>query len=789
MRPLVLEMQGFGPYSRKVTIDFTNFAEGGIYLVTGETGSGKTFIFDGICYALFGEVSGGERKTEMLRTMGLDDGVETYVKLSFRCGDKEYSVYRKPAYERAKKKGEGKVTDNARVEFTDGFNTYTKIEEVNRLIREILGLNVEQFKQIVMIAQGKFAQILQKSTKERQGLLREIFNTNKYVHLELGVKEENGKLSTAYAACKRDINEKLHEITASDEKFDRELRELQEAEFLDVDKMENLLQEFDKVDNALTAKFNGEIQRLHAKEVQLKLDLAKAGEREAKEQNLARLQRSKQDLDAAAAKAQQEAEKAGEAIAFFMELREEWQRVESCLKDLNNINEGYRRYFKAKQEAEGMDAQIKRAADTVLAKRKHYDQMYGRFIKSQAGIIAKTLKEGDPCPVCGSVFHPAPAVLGEDSCTEEDVEWAEKDWKDADAKYHHILGNKEKAEQVKRDTLQKYLELATEYYGTDLGDDVELINQKVVGDSQKQSIVKKETERKGRDKKAELGMKAEENVEQFQVRVQETAVRIREQTARIAGQIKTLQDELAKLDNQLKPDNISEEIKENDLAINGVKEQLERVQARQTINKQAIRSIMQKQEEMKKISAQLAEMDNLYKTLSGNLNTASAAKISFETYMQQEYFDRILAYANTRLLKISRSRYKLVRKDEGDSKGNAKVGLDMNVHDSYSGKERSANSLSGGETFMASLALALGMADEVQTSAGGIHIDTMFIDEGFGSLSKDFLGTTVDVLNTLADNSHLVGVISHVDELKERIEQQIVVSKNPEGYSTIAVEV
>ncbi|MCQ2363748.1 MAG: SMC family ATPase, partial [Acidaminococcaceae bacterium] len=181
MRPLVLEMQGFGPYSRKVTIDFTNFAEGGIYLVTGETGSGKTFIFDGICYALFGEVSGGERKTEMLRTMGLDDGVETYVKSSFRCDDKEYSVYRKPAYERAKKKGEGKVTDNARVEFTDGFNTYTKIEEVNRLIREILGLNVEQFKQIVMIAQGKFAQILQKSTKERQGLLREIFNTNKYV--------------------------------------------------------------------------------------------------------------------------------------------------------------------------------------------------------------------------------------------------------------------------------------------------------------------------------------------------------------------------------------------------------------------------------------------------------------------------------------------------------------------------------------------------------------------------------------------------------------------------------
>lgn len=789
MRPLVLEMQGFGPYSHKVIIDFTNFATGGIYLVTGETGSGKTFIFDGICYALFGEVSGGERKTEMLRTMGLDDGVETYVKLSFRCGDKEYSVYRKPAYERAKKKGEGKVTDNARVEFTDGVNTYTKIEEVNRIIREILGLNVEQFKQIVMIAQGKFAQILQKSTKERKELLREIFNTGKYVHLELSVKEENGKLSTAYAACKRDINEKLHEITAGDEKFDRELRELQEAEFLDVEKMKILLQEFDKTDNALMAKFNMEMDQLHAREVQLKLDLARARERDVKEQNLIRLQSEKKKLDADAARAQQEAEKAGEAVAFFMDLRECWQRAESCLKDLNNINEGYRRYFKAKQEAEGMDFEIKRVAATVLEKREHYDQMYGRFIKSQAGIIAKALADGEPCPVCGSLLHPSPAVLGTDYCTEEDVERVEKEWKDADAKYHRILGNKEKAEQVKQDYLQKYLELVKEYYGTDLGGDVVKINQKVVGDSQEQSIIKKEAERKGAEKKAELGMKAQENVEQFQVRVQELAVKAGEQAAGFTGQIKILQDELFKSDNKLKADNILDEIKENDLAANGVREQLERVQARQTINKQAIGSIMQKQEEMNKISVRLGEMDNLYKTLSGNLNTASAAKISFETYMQQEYFDRILAYANTRLLKISRSRYKLVRKDEGDSKGNAKVGLDMNVHDSYSGKERSANSLSGGETFMASLALALGMADEVQASAGGIHIDTMFIDEGFGSLSKDFLGTTVDVLNTLADNSHLVGIISHVDELKERIEQQIVVNKNVEGYSTVSVEV
>ncbi|MBQ0108350.1 MAG: SMC family ATPase [Phascolarctobacterium sp.] len=178
MKPLVLEMQGLGPYGKKVVVDFTQFGNGGLYLVTGETGSGKTFIFDATCYALYGEVSGGERKTEMLRTKGLDGNVETYAKLKFECGGKEYEIYRKPAYERAKKRGEGTVTDNARVEFVTAEGTYTRIEDVNDRIKELIGLNAEQFKQIVMIAQGKFAQILQKSTKERRELLREIFNTN-----------------------------------------------------------------------------------------------------------------------------------------------------------------------------------------------------------------------------------------------------------------------------------------------------------------------------------------------------------------------------------------------------------------------------------------------------------------------------------------------------------------------------------------------------------------------------------------------------------------------------------
>ena len=152
-----------------------------------------------------------------------------------------------------------------------------------------------------------------------------------------------------------------------------------------------------------------------------------------------------------------------------------------------------------------------------------------------------------------------------------------------------------------------------------------------------------------------------------------------------------------------------------------------------------------------------------------------------QTYMQQAYFDRILAYANSRLFKISHGRYTLVRKDDADAKGNSKVGLDLNVHDAHSGKERSANSLSGGETFMASLALALGMADEVQASAGGIHIETMFIDEGFGSLDEESIGDAMEILNSIQKANGLVGIISHVKILQDHIGTKLQIVENGQG--------
>ena len=157
-------------------------------------------------------------------------------------------------------------------------------------------------------------------------------------------------------------------------------------------------------------------------------------------------------------------------------------------------------------------------------------------------------------------------------------------------------------------------------------------------------------------------------------------------------------------------------------------------------------------------------------------------KIMLETYIQMNYFDRIIKRANTRLMIMTDGQYDLVRRTEGLSKA-GQSGLDLDVIDHYNGSQRSVKTLSGGESFKASLALALGLADEIQMSAGGIKLDTMFIDEGFGSLDEDSLAAAMKALSSLAEGNRLVGIISHVGELKQRIEKQIIVTKDKSGGS------
>ena len=173
-------------------------------------------------------------------------------------------------------------------------------------------------------------------------------------------------------------------------------------------------------------------------------------------------------------------------------------------------------------------------------------------------------------------------------------------------------------------------------------------------------------------------------------------------------------------------------------------------------------------------------MKALSDTANGNIS--GKEKVMLETYIQMTYFDRVIARANTRFMVMSDGQYELKRRKEAEN-NKSQSGLDLDVIDHYNGTERSVKTLSGGESFKASLSLALGLSDEIQASVGGVQLDTMFVDEGFGSLDDESLDQAMRALSNLADGNRLVGIISHVGELKNRIDKQIVVTKEKTGGS------
>ena len=179
-------------------------------------------------------------------------------------------------------------------------------------------------------------------------------------------------------------------------------------------------------------------------------------------------------------------------------------------------------------------------------------------------------------------------------------------------------------------------------------------------------------------------------------------------------------------------------------------------------------------------------MKALSNTANGNI--MGKEKVMLETYIQMTYFDRILVRANRRLLAMTGGQYELVRRQVADN-NRSQSGLELDVIDHYNGTQRSVKTLSGGESFKASLSLALGLSDEVQSSAGGIRLDTMFVDEGFGSLDEESLQQAIRTLAELGEGNRLVGIISHVGELKEKIDRQIVVTKAKTGGSRAEIRV
>ena len=202
--------------------------------------------------------------------------------------------------------------------------------------------------------------------------------------------------------------------------------------------------------------------------------------------------------------------------------------------------------------------------------------------------------------------------------------------------------------------------------------------------------------------------------------------------------------------------------------------------SRITANESAKNGIDEKTAELDERNARWTWMKPLTDTANGTLS--GKERISLETYVQMTYFDRILARANAHLMRMSGGKYDLKRREIA-AKLNTQSGLELDVIDHYNGSERSVKTLSGGETFLASLSLALGLSEEIQSSAGGVQMDTLFVDEGFGSLDEETLRQAMRALRELSEGERLIGIISHVSELRREIDRQIVVTRSPDGAS------
>lgn len=217
-------------------------------------------------------------------------------------------------------------------------------------------------------------------------------------------------------------------------------------------------------------------------------------------------------------------------------------------------------------------------------------------------------------------------------------------------------------------------------------------------------------------------------------------------------------------------------LSERDEALAG---ELAQTQALVSRNADCLESIGRHAKRMSGLEERFVTIDRLSRLASGRL-AGALGKVAFETYVQGAYFDRVLGAANERLHVMSASRYSLVHRERGRDR-RASAGLEIDVLDRYTGTLRPSETLSGGETFLASLALALGLSDVIMAQAGGMYIDAMFVDEGFGTLDEETCQLAVDVLGKLSSDDRMIGIVSHVSDLKDRITRQIRVEKTRSG--------
>ena len=1017
MKPIRLEMQAFGPYDEKTVIEFEEM-DHGLFLVTGETGSGKTMIFDAMSYALYGETTGSRRGADSLKSDFTDK--KPYVLLDFVHDGISYSVYREPSYTYTTRNGTVSKKSASSELYMGDECLCTKNKDVTEAITDILGIGPEQWGQISMIAQGEFVKLLDSNSAERSEILGRLFKTGRFTFLIEELKRRSKDKDEEYSDSENALNwiarsafwdpeddvssMTFEEMAAKLESYNRrdeaQLKSLEESH-VELEKAyatalqkdgeaEALAKDFSKLDEENEKWKSLQEQKEQIERKRTDLDLASrsvaidAVRRDRESHRMAALEASKRleafeqrkkDNDAAleglrpeyealpgrreelknlgtrlddfnkkleaccnatnirsdldgcrkeleelesASNTQQaerkELEESRKEIASTLEALAESAaeadvcrvRLDGIRKDLGSLEKDSRTLENIKSrcaEIESVKEELARKSSEFTNLDIRRADMSHRFLLSQAGIIAKSLIPGAPCPVCGSTDHPSPATVPEDVPTEESikgmesqVEIARKKRDDVNGKLTRIAGernsmieslsgygdsieaietviadrlaslNREaseleselesrmadkkrledaRAQDNKASTRLEELKKSLESLGGRISDakakeatlaerlraaidacegaEKNAINADIAAtkeNSEKLSALiddvdnrmKEATNREAslkssieseeanvRREKETFEAKSEEVVAMLaSVGISETDLdgillidsgALKSEIDRYDGAVRTnnalLEDLRTRVDGKEKPDAEAarKEVVDTKAAVDESVENRTALSNRLSHNTDVAVKMRERIPRWEKLRGEAEELRLLADAASGKVQ--GGAKVPFDQYIQTVFFDSILLLANKRLTNMSGGRYELIRKKEGDRR--SQTALDIDVMDNYTGIQRSVKTLSGGESFKAALSLALGLSDMVQYTAGGLRVETLFIDEGFGSLDSESLEQAITVLESLSEGDVMVGVISHVDLFKERLSKKICVTKKKNGGSRVEI--
>ena len=938
MKPLSLTVSAFGPFADEIRIDMQTLTAGGLYLISGDTGAGKTTVFDAISFALYGTPSGDHRDASMLRSKYADSTRQTFVELEFSYHGKIYRVRRTPQYER-----EGmKTPQAAEAQFTypDG-TTVSKTKEVGEAVLSVMGVDRAQFSQIAMIAQGDFLKLLHATTKERIDIFRRLFGTEKYAALQEKLRTEASALGEQ---C-RDVQTRCEQVLRSlhREDFERQDAESQDTESHDTfDALTAGLLPTDEIPAVLAAQaehLRGVLEKTNAEiaynEIARSMSEQNLGRAEAAEQIRTRHDEARGQLAAAKdvldrqrldterirqAYSEESLEALGREISVLEQIMPDYERfdadtarlaalrseqktaddrirvqseqqtrltgqISECREALTSLSgaqaemtamEGLTKERRAvldrictleddlaaygalyRQLSDAQTAYVT-AADTAAAAQADYERCSRAYLDEQAGILAATLEDGKPCPVCGSTAHPAPAAASVEAPTKAQVEKARKQASAATAdaeKKSRAAGEIGGRVREKEDALKQ----SAAAIGMDMTDAPHPMTAEYADALVSGAVFARKAEAETALADARTRYAAAVGAFSRKQTLDDTLPRLERELADITDALTKEHSETAARTAQITEcerqtdalrqklpypsrteavsalGNLSSQRDNHRLALRRQTEllsaaerdfaaaesavgqlaaQLSDTEAYDLDVMRAHRDTLYAEQtrlqtcrddyrarlarvggalqEMTALAGMAADLQGRYTKIRALSDTANGAlrgkeRIMLETYVQMSYFDRILLRANRRLLVMSGGQYELIRAKEAEN-NRTQSGLDLHVIDHYNGSRRNVKTLSGGESFLASLSLALGLSDEIQSSAGGIRLESMFIDEGFGSLDEGALEQAVNVLSGLSLGDCSVGIISHVGALKERIERRLTVKKTPQG-STVTVEV